>query len=131
MARRGNNKFLFAAVLLVLAAALAVIVHPYLRAQNTEDKQKPQLGLFSNIPIYWGETVQLSDLIAQDRQAHWARPALERFYQLIPLDILSNGEGAGLGGDRSGRARFQRQKMLLWINGCVGAGGCCYLPTRC
>lgn len=62
---------------------------------------RPPLGLFATLPIYWGDTARLSDLLADDRQAHWARRALERDYTLRPLDVLEPGEaGGGLSGLR-------------------------------
>lgn len=59
--------------------------------------ERPALGLFTTLPIYWGDAAQLSDLLAEDRQAHWARGALEQDHVLQPLDILAPGEkGSGL-----------------------------------
>lgn len=101
MVPRANSKSLLAAGLLVLVVVLAGVLHTYLCAQDSENRRKPELGLFSTLPIFWGETAQLSDLIAQDREAHWARPVLERVYRLTPLDILSTEAGAGLDGDRN------------------------------
>ncbi len=50
------------------------------------------LGLFTTLPIYWGEAAQLSDLLAEDRKQHWVRGGLEKDYVLRPLDVLEAGD---------------------------------------
>jgi len=49
---------------------------------------RPELGVMGTLPLYWGEAEGLGDLLDPARDAHWARPVLERDYRLVPLDWL-------------------------------------------
>lgn len=55
----------------------------------------PSLGLMGTIPIYWGESNGLAELLAGEAELHWARASLERDYHLVPLDYLSPEALAG------------------------------------
>lgn len=59
--------------------------------------QKPAaripLGLMTTLPIYWGEAAGVDEMIAGSAQPHWARSALEREYDLVPLDTLAGPDG--------------------------------------
>jgi hypothetical protein len=47
------------------------------------------------IPIYWGESGDLTDLVDGSGSAHWARERLETRFTLEPLDTLTAGNLAG------------------------------------
>jgi hypothetical protein len=79
--------------LLGLAAALSVLAAPG-NAQGPAPR--PELGLMGTIPIFWGETDELSELISGGGEAHWARARLEAAYTLRPLDSLSGESLEGL-----------------------------------
>lgn len=49
---------------------------------------RPTLGLMGTIPIYWGETDGLADLLSGEGDAHWARARLEQQWRLQPVDHL-------------------------------------------
>jgi hypothetical protein len=56
----------------------------------------PELGLMGTIPIYWGEAGDVSEVLSGGSQAHWARPQLERQFELRPLDSLDEVNLVGL-----------------------------------
>ena len=49
---------------------------------------RPVLGLFTSLPLYWAEAPDLAAMLAPDGEIHWARAALESTYGLRPLDTL-------------------------------------------
>lgn len=49
---------------------------------------KPDLLLFTSLPIYWPEG-GLDTMLAPDAPTHWARRALEREHDLVPIDTLA------------------------------------------
>ncbi|MBB3988958.1 Gldg family protein [Croceicoccus naphthovorans] len=54
-------------------------------ATVTPAKDKPDLLLFTSLPIVWGEG-GLKDILKSQEEPHWARTALESRYDLTPLD---------------------------------------------
>jgi hypothetical protein len=57
---------------------------------------RPELGLMGTVPIYWGESGDFGDLLADGQDAHWARARLEADYRLRPLDTLDEPNLAGI-----------------------------------
>ena len=57
-------------------------------------RPRGELGLFTTLPIYWAETAGLSEMLGSETQAGWVRTAVERRFELLPLDTLANEEGA-------------------------------------
>ncbi len=53
------------------------------------------MGIMGTIPVYWGEAEGLDDLLS-GAHPHWARAAVERDYELRPLDNLESAALAGL-----------------------------------
>lgn len=82
-------RFAFACALLPLVGACqAGNAHP--------PEERPALALMGTIPIYWGETGDLGDLVDGRGAAHWARTRLEARFTLEPLDELSAENLAGV-----------------------------------
>jgi len=50
--------------------------------------EKPDLLLFTSLPIYWPEG-GVGDLLSSGAEKHWARTALETRYALRPVDALT------------------------------------------
>lgn len=48
------------------------------------------------IPIYWGESGNVNELLGDEIASHWARAELEKSYRLHPLDTLTPENLAGL-----------------------------------
>lgn len=57
---------------------------------------RPALGLMGTIPVYWGESEALGDLVAGSGAEHWARERIETRFAIVPLDSLSEENLAGL-----------------------------------
>jgi len=55
-----------------------------------------ELGLFTTLPIYWGEAPDIAAMLDAEGKQHWARQQLEERYDLVPLDVLSESDLAGL-----------------------------------
>ncbi|ANY20009.1 ABC-type uncharacterized transport system [Tsuneonella dongtanensis] len=86
----GRRARLWAAGLgaLVVAAAIAGQVLP----GPPDPGDKEPLGLFTSLPIYWGEADGIGEALDGGGEAHWARAVLERKNRLVPLDSLDAGE---------------------------------------
>ncbi len=72
--------------LLDLLAGLVALAP--LPALANEEAARPPLGLMGTIPIYWGETDGLGDILSGKGDAHWARAELEKDWDLRPLSYL-------------------------------------------
>ena len=70
----------------VVIAAVAAWAWP----GGTSDK--PALGLFTSLPIYWSENGSVSEALDGGGERHWVRTTLENSSQLVPLDTLNGGE---------------------------------------
>ena len=46
------------------------------------------VGLFTSLPILWGESDDIGDLLSKGRPKHWAKGALEEIGPIRPLDTL-------------------------------------------
>ena len=85
---------------ILIVALLAVAIGAAAVAWRTP-REKPVLGLFTTLPIYWGETADLGAVLSDESGPHWVRRALERDYRLRPLDVLgAAGQEQGLAGMR-------------------------------
>ncbi|PEQ12660.1 hypothetical protein B2G71_10125 [Novosphingobium sp. PC22D] len=51
------------------------------------------VGLYTSLPIFWPEAGGVADLLATDREAHWALAVLQERGEVVPLDTLANREG--------------------------------------
>ena len=77
----------------VAAAAFAVAAW----ALSGGERDKPSLGLFTTLPIYWGETAGVSDMLDGEARPGWVRGALEQRFELVPLDTLAPRRSANRG----------------------------------
>lgn len=67
-----------------------------LAPRQEETVVKPRVGLFSSLPIYWGEG-DLTDLIGDAAPGGiWVRQELEKRFDLVPLDTLEADALEGL-----------------------------------
>ena len=82
---RPNRKIVLALLLGVIVAAAAFALRPA--------REKPVLGLFTTLPIYWAEAGDLGAMLSSDAPPHWVRQVLERDYIVRPLDVLTAPEG--------------------------------------
>ncbi|MBX7457960.1 GldG family protein [Qipengyuania sp. 1NDH17] len=87
MPLRPSNSLLLAASLALLAACNG----------STEPEQpevaevqvaKPKLGLFTTLPIYWGEAGDITEMLNNEAEPDWVRTELETKFEIVPLDTL-------------------------------------------
>ena len=50
------------------------------------------LGVFTSLPILWGESPNISDMLAKPPPPHWVKGVLERHYRIAPLNVVEPGE---------------------------------------
>lgn len=79
-----------AALSILCLAALAV--SGALGPDSSNRPNRERLGLMGTLPIYWGEADGMEEMLSGEVQPHWARAALERSFDLVPLDSLA-GDG--------------------------------------
>lgn len=93
MARRPGNKFALILSCLLLSACGGGGAAQEPEAQDT----KTTLGLFTSLPIYWGEANDISQMLDKgDAAPGWVRQSLEQRATLKPLDTLEPDALAGL-----------------------------------
>ena len=79
-----------------LSVALALLIAACSAGPAEETAPaKPRLGLFSTLPIYWGEG-DVAALIDSGAEPDWVRVELESRYDLVPLDTLEPDALAGI-----------------------------------
>jgi len=80
-----------------LAAALFLVVGTVAAwAWQSHATERPRLGLFTSLPIYWGESGSVSEALDQGERRHWVRTAIEGDYALVPLDTLDGRDAQQL-----------------------------------
>lgn len=78
-------RWLLTSVSLTLLAAPLAACSP---GQATEEvSEKPQVGLFASLPIYWGEGGPSAILDGTERK-DWVRALIEKRFAIAPLDTL-------------------------------------------
>ena len=87
-----NRRRLAALVALILLIAGAVAAW----AWHGSASERPRLGLFTSLPIYWAESGSIGEVLNGTEEHHWVRSALEDDYVLIPLDTLDGTEAGRL-----------------------------------
>lgn len=73
---------------IVLAAGLPVAAQES-AAGMVEREDAPVLGLFTTLPILWGEAASLEEVLQGSAEQHWARDVLAEGRDLRPLDFLA------------------------------------------
>lgn len=58
------------------------------RDGSLPEARRQPLGLFTSLPLLWGEAPGVAELLATPPPPHWAKALLERRYRLIALDTL-------------------------------------------
>ena len=84
---KGMRLFLVPAIIALLGA---VVMASAVKAQDAAPQPaRDTLALMGTIPIYWGESANLNDVINGNAEPHWARAVLEETYQLDPVSALN------------------------------------------
>lgn len=89
MKRRGL--VLALGVVLVLAGLTAW--HRGSAGGDAPNALRPELGLFTTLPILWPEAGGVADLLASPEPPHWARRVLDARYHVTALDTLEPPPG--------------------------------------
>ncbi|WP_231568368.1 DUF4350 domain-containing protein [Novosphingobium malaysiense] len=63
-------------------------------ATASDEEAGHALGLYTSLPITWGESDDIGDLLSPDRPGHWALPVLKSAGDFVPLDSLADADGA-------------------------------------
>ncbi len=80
----------------VFATSLAMVLAACSAGSASEEAvAKPRVGLFSTLPIYWGEG-DIAAVIDGADEKDWVRKELESRFDLVPLDTLEPEALAGL-----------------------------------
>lgn len=62
-------------------------------AAPSSGQARPQLGLFTTLPILWRESDGVAELVASPEPPHWANAALAARYRVAALDVLDPPAG--------------------------------------
>jgi hypothetical protein len=84
---RPKNKLLLAASLALLAACNGGTAPEQPEVAEAQ-VAKPKLGLFTTLPIYWGEAGDITEMLNRDAEPDWVRTELETKFEIVPLDTL-------------------------------------------
>lgn len=89
-----------------LGAALLLALTPFASACGASDsaaheaeparKERAALGLFTTLPLLWGENADFGAMLDNSAAPDPARVAIEAHYRLEPLDLLDEAALAGL-----------------------------------
>ena len=102
---RGRRRLAAAAALALAGVAAGALVGAGLLAGPSSGQAQgspiatealPTLGLMGTIPLYWGESDNLGEILGGEIEPHWARTQLEQHYRLRPLAALTQEELAPL-----------------------------------
>lgn len=87
-----------ALVAALLGAGIAGQVVPDRATVAAEQAVKRDLGLFTSLPLYWGESADITEALNDGGTGpeHWVRTELEKDNRLVPLDTLDGLELGGL-----------------------------------
>jgi len=98
---RGRSLLAAAAALALAGAALVAGPAPEREQEQSqrspaEPEALPTLGLMGTIPLYWGESESIGEILGADVEPHWARSQLEQHFRLLPLAALTEKDLAPL-----------------------------------
>lgn len=82
MSPRLNNKVALLAAILLSACSAG-------QAGDAEPEAgKNSVGLFTTLPIYWGEGADISSILSGGGETDWVRGLIEQRFAITPLDAL-------------------------------------------
>lgn len=95
MLRLHRNSLAFAASLALLTACNGGAAQEQADVAEAQ-VAKPKLGLFTTLPIYWGEGGDIASILDAGAEPDWVRTELETKFEIVPLDTLEPEELEGL-----------------------------------
>ena len=84
---------------LIAAALLMTFGLPACSAKSVPGALPRIGGLFTTLPIMWGEEADLAAVLRSREQPHWAMAVLREDGEIRPVDALVNAQGASMLGD--------------------------------
>ncbi|ANU08554.1 Gldg family protein [Paraurantiacibacter namhicola] len=86
-----RNRMLAAALLpaAMLLAPAAWAHDPVAQVEEAEAQEPRVTGLFTTLPIMWGETASIAETLAGSAEQHWARGVLEQGGKLRAVDFIA------------------------------------------
>lgn len=76
---------------LIVVAAL-LLSYPALAQDDGTGAEKPVLGVFTTLPLAWGEAGDLGAIIRGESKQHWLRAVLDEQFRFLPLDHIDDSE---------------------------------------
>ena len=73
--------------------ALAAVLLFWPRPAPLPPEQRAPLGLFTSLPIWWGEADDVAARVSAPQEPHWARAVLEETRRVVLLDTLLKPAG--------------------------------------
>lgn len=95
MLRRTSRKLLVLALPVLVAACNGSAAQEQAVVVDAQE-EKPKLGLFTTLPIYWGEGGDISAMLDGGGETDWVRTELETRFEIVPLDTLESDALEGL-----------------------------------
>lgn len=62
--------------------------------KNGDSGKTPGIGLYTSLPILWGESEDIGGFLGGGQAEHWALGVLRSSGSLVPLDSLADGKGS-------------------------------------
>lgn len=90
---------------------------------SLQETARPSLGLFTSLPLYWGDAADIAEFLGGEAEAHWARAEIERGHVLQPLDVLSDESLAPFDRLLTAQPRALSPQENVALDGWVRAGG--------
>lgn len=89
MKRWRNRLFFLSATVAAIAGVLT-----FISSRPGDAVERQPLALMTSLPIYWSEGRDIASLVSGDASLPWVREAIERKYELSPIDSFSGNDGS-------------------------------------
>lgn len=70
-------------------AALAAMLLAGCASKTEPPPNREELALMTTLPIYWGESASIAEALSNTAPPHWVRTEIEKTFELVPVDTLS------------------------------------------
>ena len=91
-----SSKTIAALLSLALAGCSVQSAQSDPREEARQDTARTEIGLFTTLPIYWGEGGDIASVLNGQVEDGWVRQALEENSEILPLDTLEAGALNGI-----------------------------------
>ena len=103
--------------------AIAVALASCGAGETASAPDRPPVGLFTTLPIYWQESADFSAMLSEEGELGWVRNVLEARYTLEPMDTLDEATLADLDRLILAQPRALSAAENVALDGWVRAGG--------